>query len=171
MDNNKLVEVIIKEYYKAVADYFTDRKLGSSKDVEWVFKHLDKFVSVYNYFPNYLHSIWERFFNYSSASDEVKYPYIGAFIQYGLLDEMYDMAYAYRDNEVHNKKRYLLEHSELANVLAKENEFEWSVWFETCEIEFTKGDPKFGDNYANEKKKRELINYLYELVYEEAGDE
>lgn len=164
---------IKKAYYTAVSKWFINRKKSAQTDDLYIKNNMQVFKELQPYFKDYLENIWIDFFKYNNP-DDVKYPYIGVFVQYGLMHKMYKNINMYKDNNINKISKYLLRHKELFIAIVNDDiDFKYDYIFSPVDIDFyLKGTNKNnGDNYLQPKEQNRLKRYFYNKIIDEIGEE
>lgn len=168
------VKEIITAYYKPLRKYFIGKKTPASTDVEHVENNIEIFSQLKPYFEKYLIGVWEQFFEYSNQFG-FKHPWVGVFIDQGLMSSMHKNIHNYILREDISKERFLLQYADLFEKLVVEEGYEVIIQRDKDDkgktfayaYNFIKGDPKFGDSYYTAKKEKELTQHFYDLIKQE----
>lgn len=160
------------EYNKPL-HIFNDYK-GAASDVVVYKKNKAKLDILKPYFSAHLCNIWEHFFKYRNKPfghiNHVDKPSLGAFVGFGLMDEMFLNRDTYNDIESSKKELVLRQHSELFKALIDETDDGWDYNFDYGGGWYRGDNPMIGDSYPCSSKQSELSGKYYDLIIDEIGE-
>lgn len=168
MMNKQKAESIADQYNKRMKHLYKKDDRGQlkyhSSDVSTIMD--EQFSDMWEEaepFLDHCESIWESEKNLNNKLEDVQFPSIGVFSRWGMLKKLCDRIDGYKIKDIAERSRIIYENQDLLVDYISTEGYSLSM-SSPVDIEIYKGDPKYGDSYVTEAKRKEIIHSISQRI-------
>jgi len=165
--NEQLAEQIAKAYNKVMRSYFKEGVKSGRTDIETITdpRYSDMWEAVFPYLEHAEH-VWLRW-QLNNETVGVKFPHIGTFAGYGMLEELFKNLHHYEGAKVKQHCITIIDNLDLAQQIATDMGVKLDVTNSYRDVEVYRGDKLNANNYTNNSERKKYITAIASRINEE----